>query len=174
MEAVRGDDAREPHPNGFDLPDTPPVARISFSQAEDRKTMNTRGRSLIVVCIGALSLAGCASWSTANIDTRSADAPRAGAAAPIIAKKSPAQVQLTDKDVADRKYVSLGDISVTVNKTTIFNADPTPEMVNQKLREKAADMGADAVVLVRYGKGGVSLMSWGSLEGKGRAVKYLP
>ena len=63
---------------------------------------------------------------------------------------------------------------MTVNKTTIFNADPTPEMVNEKLREKAADMGADAVVLVRYGKGGISALSWGSLEGKGRAVKFVP
>jgi hypothetical protein len=132
--------------------------------------MNSQARTLLAACIGALALAGCASWSTASVDTRNADSPHATAAA--AAKKSPDQVQVTDKD-AHRKYVSLGDISVTVNKTTIFNADPTPAMVDQKLREKAADMGADAVVLVRYGKGGVSFMSWGSLEGKGRAVKFV-
>ena len=45
-------------------------------------------------------------------------------------------------------------------------------MVNEKLREKASELGADAVILVRYGNGGMSLMSWGSLEGKGRAIKY--
>ena len=67
----------------------------------------------------------------------------------------------------------LGDITATVNKTTIFNADPTQEMVNEKLREKASELGADAVILVRYGNGGMSLMSWGSLEGKGRAVKFV-
>ena len=46
-------------------------------------------------------------------------------------------------------------------------------MVNEKLREKASELGADAVILVRYGNGGMSLMSWGSLEGKGRAVKFV-
>lgn len=66
----------------------------------------------------------------------------------------------------------LGDISVMVNKTTLFHPDPTREMVTEKLKEKASEMGADAVVLARYGKGGISLMSWGSLEGKGRAVKF--
>lgn len=35
-------------------------------------------------------------------------------------------------------------------------------------------MGADAVALVRYGDVGISMMSWGSLEGKGRAVKFVP
>jgi hypothetical protein len=135
--------------------------------------MKTEYRGLFVACVGALSLAGCASWSTANVDTSSADSPRAPAVAVAATKKSAAEIQLTDKDVLDHKYISLGDVSVTVNKTTIFNADPTPEMVNQKLRERAAEMGADAVILVRHGKGGVSLMSWGSLEGKGRAVKFV-
>ena len=79
---------------------------------------------------------------------------------------------ITDSDVVDRRYASLGDISVTVNKTTIFHPEPTRELVNDKLREKAAELGADAVILVRYGNGGISLMSWGSLEGKGRAVKF--
>jgi uncharacterized protein YbjQ (UPF0145 family) len=88
-------------------------------------------------------------------------------------KKLPAQVTITDTDVVDRKYESLGDISVTVNKTTAFHPNPTQELVNDKLREKAAEMGADAVVLVRYGSVGISLMSWGSLEGKGRAIKFV-
>ena len=64
------------------------------------------------------------------------------------------------------------DISVTVNKTTIFNADPTREMVNQRLRNKAAELGADAVIQVRYGTVGIGLMSWGSLDGKGRAIVF--
>lgn len=134
--------------------------------------MNAKGWSAVMACMAAVTLSGCASWSTSSVDTRSADTPRGLAAATQASKKSPDQVQLTDKD-AGRKYVSLGDIYVAVNKTTIFNADPTPEMVNQKLREKAAEMGADAVVLVRYGKGGISPLSWGSLEGKGRAVKFV-
>jgi uncharacterized protein YbjQ (UPF0145 family) len=66
----------------------------------------------------------------------------------------------------------VGDISVNVNKTTIFNEDPTREKVNEKLREDAAKLGADAVILVRYGTVGIGLMSWGSLDGKGRAVVF--
>lgn len=45
-------------------------------------------------------------------------------------------------------------------------------MVDQKLREQAYELGADAVVLARYGTVGVSFMSWGSLDGKGRAVQF--
>jgi hypothetical protein len=33
-------------------------------------------------------------------------------------------------------------------------------------------MGADAVVLVRYGTVGIGLMSWGALDGEGRAIKF--
>ena len=46
-------------------------------------------------------------------------------------------------------------------------------MVNEKLQKEASELGADAVILIRYGDGGISLMSWGSLEGKGRAIKYI-
>ena len=75
-------------------------------------------------------------------------------------------------DITDRTYTVLGDIKVTVNKTTIFNKDPSPALVDEELREKAAKMGADAVILVRYGTVGVSMMSWGSLDGQGRAIKF--
>ena len=124
---------------------------------------------IILTALLAASLTGCATWSTSSVDSKSADT-----AVSTQAKKTPpSSVVLTDKDIPDRKYQSLGDITATVNKTTIFNADPTQEMVNEKLREKASELGADAVILVRYGNGGMSLMSWGSLEGKGRAVKFV-
>lgn len=82
------------------------------------------------------------------------------------------QIQLIEGDVVDKPYKSLGDVSVTVNKVTIFNADPTREMVNQRLRSEAAQLGADAVIQVRYGTVGISPLSWGSLDGKGRAIAY--
>ena len=124
---------------------------------------------IILTALLAASLTGCATWSTSSVDSKSADT-----AVSTQAKKTPpSSGVITDKDIPDRKYQSLGDITATVNKTTIFNADPTQEMVNEKLREKASELGADAVILVRYGNGGMSLMSWGSLEGKGRAVKFV-
>lgn len=111
-----------------------------------------------------MMLGGCADgWSTSNV-ARTAE-PRRDA-------RPPAEIEIFEGDVADRAYKSLGDVSVTVNKTTLFNADPTREMVNQRLRNEAAKMGADAVIQVRYGTVGISLLSWGSLDGKGRAIVF--
>ncbi|EJE50795.1 hypothetical protein PMI14_04579 [Acidovorax sp. CF316] len=123
----------------------------------------------VVLCTAAL-LGGCATWSTSSVH-HAAPATEATASAPRL---SPSQVSITDKDIVDRRYAALGDITVRVNKTTIFHPAPTPELVNDRLREKAAAMWADAVVLVRYGDVGISMMSWGTLEGKGRAVKFVP
>lgn len=124
---------------------------------------------LVVPAILAIAtLTGCATWSTSSVD----GADKA-AIATQTSKKSPSDVRITDTDLPDTKYVPIGDITVTVNKTTIFHPDPTREMVNEKLKEKGAELGADAVLFVRYGNGGISMMSWGSLEGKGRAVRFV-
>ncbi|MEO5573960.1 MAG: hypothetical protein ABIR48_05710 [Gammaproteobacteria bacterium] len=123
----------------------------------------------VFISLLLISLAGCATWSTSSVDGNST-AKSSAAIKPTLSEK----ILVTESDITNRAYSSLGDITATVNKTTIFNADPTKELVNQKLRQEAAKLGADAVVLVRYGKGGVSFMSWGSLEGKGRAIKFNP
>ena len=125
-------------------------------------------RTLIFIAsVSLTALAGCATWSTSSVDA-GASASSAVSAQPTRSDK----ILIAEGDFPDRKYVSLGDVTVTVNKTTVFNADPTKEMVNEKLKEEAGKLGADAVIFVRYGTGGVSLMSWGSLEGKGRAIKF--
>jgi uncharacterized protein YbjQ (UPF0145 family) len=41
-----------------------------------------------------------------------------------------------------------------------------------KLKDKARQMGADAVVRVHYTPTGASLMSWGGIQGEGVAIKY--
>ena len=111
---------------------------------------------------------GCATWSTTSVEGGGKPASEA-----IATVKTPAtQIVLTDQDVVDRKYTVLGDITATVNKTTVFHPNPTRAMVNEEFRKKAHEMGADAVILIRYGEVGVSFMSWGSLEGKGRAIKF--
>jgi hypothetical protein len=122
-------------------------------------------RLAMVVCAMAVLPACADGWSTSQVSAKPAGAP---ARAPTTADK----IQIVEGDITDRPYKSLGDISVTVNKTTIFNADPTREMVNQRLRAKAAELGADAVIQVRYGTVGVALMSWGALDGKGRAIAF--
>lgn len=114
----------------------------------------------------ALGVAGCASWATT--DTNAAKGVTA-----VAKPKSAAEVVVTEDDITDRKYRVLGEVSATVNKTTIFNKNPTREMVAEKLKQAAAKLGADAVIQVRYGNVGISLMSWGSLSGKGRAVAFV-
>lgn len=120
----------------------------------------------VVVAVGlAAALGACADgWSTSQVAPQAAAAGRA--ATPVD------QIQIFEGDVIDKPYKSLGEVSVTVNKSTLFNADPTRDMVNQRLRQQAAKLGADAVIQVRYGTVGVSAFSWGSLDGKGRAVAY--
>ncbi len=112
-------------------------------------------------------LAGCATWSTAYVEGEQ-EALQQGTVQPTQANK----ILITEQDITDRPYTFLGDVTVTVNKTTIFHPDPTRKMVNERLREEGAKLGADAMILVRYGEGGITPMSWGSLQGKGRAVKF--
>ena len=46
----------------------------------------------------------------------------------------------------------MGKIEVTVNKTTAFHPDPTKEIVDLALQEKAAAIGADAVIITASNK----------------------
>ena len=125
------------------------------------KTTALRG---LFAASALLMLGACAQgWATSNV-AKTASAARAPTA--------PDQIQIIEGDVTDRPYKSLGDVAVTVNKVTIFNADPTRDMVNQRLRNEAAKLGADAVIQVRYGTVGISPLSWGSLDGKGRAIVF--
>jgi hypothetical protein len=121
---------------------------------------------LILLCLG---LAGCGTRASSDI---SAPAGAAAPAAKATAHKDPSQIPVLTTDVTDRKYHSLGDISVTVSKNTIFDSDPTPAQVNDELRKRAAELGADAVILARYGTVGIGVFTWGKLEGSGRAIAY--
>jgi len=122
-----------------------------------------------VVILSILLVSACNTWSTSNVELKTDHSENQVASAP---KKLPKDVIVTTNDITNRSYRVLGDIEATVNKTTIFHADPTKEGVNEKLREEAAEIGADAVILVRYGSVGIGILSWGSLEGKGRAVVF--
>jgi hypothetical protein len=122
-----------------------------------------------IMAVGLLTALGaCADgWATTNV-SKPATAGATASRAPTPVD----QIQIIEGDVTDKPYKSLGDVSVTVNKVTIFNADPTRDMVNQRVRAEAAKLGADAVIQVRYGTVGMSALSWGSLDGKGRAIVY--
>jgi len=120
----------------------------------------------ILIILSVFVFSGCATWSTSNV--------KKSQTMPVEKiEKAPRDIIITEKDITDKKYKILGDIEVTVNKSTIFHSDPTPQMVNEKLQKEATKLGADAVVLVRYGTVGVSFVSWGSLNGKGRAIAFI-
>ena len=123
-------------------------------------------KKIYAIC-ACLALAGCATWSTS--DVKPTAAAKATAAKP---GRPAAEIIITENDITDKPYVVLGDISVDVKKTTIFNKDPTHEQADEQLRAEAAKLGADAVILVRYGSVGISALSWGSLNAKGRAVHF--
>ena len=111
-----------------------------------------RIRTAAVAVLG-LAVSGCATWSDTTVTPpgggSQASAPVSAAAArPVL---DPSRIVLTMGDVTDRPYDALGDIEVTVNKTTVFHPDPMPAHVDEKLREQAAALGADAVILVKYG-----------------------
>lgn len=124
----------------------------------------------ILLCISLLGLSACGTYATSSVQPVVGDAPSVGKVAN--APKAPAQVLVTENDITNRPYRVLGDVNVTVRKVTIFDSDPTREKVNAALQDKAAELGADAVVLVRYGAVGVGVFSWGQMDGQGRAIVF--
>lgn len=95
-----------------------------------------------------------------------------GGGGPPRVVKSPDTIILTENDITDRPYQIIQDLDVWVHKANVFSDDPTREQVAAELKKKAADLNADAVILVRYGTVGMGLFNWGEIEGKGRAVAF--
>ncbi|WP_371170666.1 hypothetical protein [Aliiroseovarius sp. 2305UL8-7] len=62
-------------------------------------------------------------------------------------------------------------MKVTVNKTTAFHRNPTPEAVIAKLKEEAAAIGANAVINAKVSEVQIGPLSWGVRTGNGVAVK---
>ena len=121
----------------------------------------------IILLSMLLMISACSSWSTSDVAT--VEDYQASSTSEL---NSLQDIVITDTDMSDRNFTVAGDISVTVNKTFIFSKTPTRKMVNEKLREEAHKIGADAVILVRYGSVGIGMFSYGSLNGKGRAVVF--
>ena len=122
----------------------------------------------IILLSMLLMISACSSWSTSDVDTVE-DYQASNSTSGL---NSLQDIVVTETDMSDRNYTVVGDIEVTVNKTTIFHKAPTRQMVNEKLRKEALKIGADAVILVRYGNVGMSFFSYGSLQGRGRAVVF--
>lgn len=71
----------------------------------------------------------------------------------------------------DAPYEALGNVKAKKGaQPTPFNKRPTEDEINVKLRQKAAKLGADAVINVTYTKG-VIPSSWRGMTAAGTAVK---
>jgi len=141
--------------------DLHPARSTNGSTQNGRHGMpSTKFRHLASVMIVSVA-SGCATYrAESNINS-----------APPTASSPSSGVLISEDSLPNRVYKVLGQIEVTVKKLTIFNTDPTKEMVNEALTEKAKAMGADGVVNVTY-KSGIGFTSWGYLEAKGDGVKF--
>ena len=115
-----------------------------------------------------LSLAACGRYTLTSVEAP----PGKALATELPLRRAPQQIIVTENDINDRPYTALGDVSVTVRKITLFDNDPTRADVSYALQQKAAKMGADAVVFARYGALGFGAVSPGELEGNGRAIIF--
>jgi hypothetical protein len=130
---------------------------------------------IVVTSVLALTLAACdGTWETDNVKkpTTAAEVTTQKAEVEAVANKTPDQITLHSGAIAGKNYSVIQKINVTVNKTTAFHPAPTVEAVQQKLREAAAELGADAVASVKISDVKVSAFSWGTRKGEGEAVKF--
>jgi hypothetical protein len=83
----------------------------------------------------------------------------------------PAKVRLL-AEPPTTPYDVLGDIEVTAMQRGSFGDPPDREEILTKLRERAALLGADAVIGVRFGEQGMTWRSMNELRGAGRAIRF--
>jgi hypothetical protein len=123
-------------------------------------------RRALAACLAAAFLtvmSGCASYRvSSNVE------PGAPTATPPTT-----QIILAEDNLPSRKYSELGPIEVSAKKLTLFHKDPIKEQANEALNERARALGADAVINITY-ETGIGFTTWGYIDAKGTAVKFLP
>jgi hypothetical protein len=114
-----------------------------------------------LVAFAVVSAAGCASYRvSSNIE-------------PTAPPASTTEVLISESGLPGRPFKELGPIEVSVKKLTLFHPDPTKELANAALIEKARSIGADAVINVKY-TSGIGAWTWGYLDANGMGVKFVP
>lgn len=78
---------------------------------------------------------------------------------------------LTESDLAGRRFVRLGPVSVTVHQKSMFPKMSEMQQTQEALRAKAFRMGADAVINVKY-KMTNGMFSKDGDTGSGVAVRF--
>ena len=70
-----------------------------------------------------------------------------------------------------RAFETLGPIEVTVNKGSVFTSAPTQVQADAALIQKARDMGAQAVMGIRY-ESSFNVMSGGYIKANGTGICF--
>lgn len=122
----------------------------------------------LAIVVGAGS--GCASPTWTVTSAEKDGRPDAVRAAGL--PGDPDRITLQEGSQVSRNYWVVADLKVAVHRSPHASGVPTRAMVRDALRHKAAELGADAVILVRYGVLGPSPASAATLEGHGRAIKF--
>ena len=68
-----------------------------------------------------------------------------------------------------KPYRFIGTVEAKRSKASLYSSSPKTEDVNDELRQKAADLGANAIIEVRYSRK-MSLLSYEVLKATGSAV----
>lgn len=121
-------------------------------------------KTLAFAMLATLAVSGCDTWETSSLpqDIRTTEVP---------ANVNPGEILVTENSMSGRSLESLGDLKVTVNKTTALHPAPTREMVIEELQENAAKLGANAVIDAKISEVEISAFSWGTRTGTGTAVR---
>lgn len=76
-------------------------------------------------------------------------------------------------DFPDRKYEVLGEVRAGVRKATAFSKEPSQQKIYAELWERAAKLGADAVINASYGDSKITPLSWGKTAATGTAIRFV-
>lgn len=109
------------------------------------------------VALVVVLLAGCSSWKSSD-------------SAELTTTQS--RVEITTGDINTHEYETLGEISASAVRDGWFQSNPSREKVDAELKRKAAAVGADAVIFVRYDfdDDGVPYERY---DARGKAVKFV-
>ena len=129
------------------------------------------GRRHIILAFGIACLAVTGCTQSGNVTHRAHVFSMEEAADDLVT--DPAAIFLSNEDLPDRTYQSLGHLRVWVGRVLAVDRAQSEEELNQELRQEAARLGADAVINVRYGNRTVAEAQWLTLDATGTAVKFM-
>lgn len=90
-----------------------------------------------------------------------------------IYKTHPDYIRITDRDLQQRPYEVLGEVSATVQKVPEAGEAAAPEQLSELMREQASMLGADAIIFARYDGDLATRRPRDQLAGHGRAIRFI-